>query len=106
MIRIKTKEDIQKLREGGKRHAEILQVLKQMVKPGMSAKELNEVAHKLIIEKGDTPAFLNYKPSGAKRPYPASICVSVNDEIVRGIPNEEEKILKEGDVVSLDLGLT
>lgn len=105
MIKIKTKEDIKKLREGGKRHAEILRVLKEMVKPGISAKELNDKAYELIIQNGDKPAFLNYKPSGSDRPYPASLCVSINDEIVHGIPNEKEKILKEGDIVSIDLGL-
>ena len=51
---------------------------------------------------GDKPAFLNYRPYGAKRPYPASLCVSVNDEIVHGIPNEDGKILKEGDIVKID----
>ncbi|MEK7213580.1 MAG: type I methionyl aminopeptidase [Patescibacteria group bacterium] len=105
MIKIKTKEDIQILREGGRRHAEILEKLKSMVRPGMSSKALNEEAHRMITEKGDTPAFLNYQPSGATRPFPASICISVNDEVVHGIPNEKEKILKEGDIVSLDLGL-
>jgi methionyl aminopeptidase len=53
---------------------------------------------------GDTPAFLNYRPEGASKPYPASLCVSVNDEVVHGIPNKK-RILKEGDIVSLDLGL-
>ncbi len=105
MITIKTKEDIAILREGGKRHAEILLKLKEMVKPGVSASELNDYAHKLILKNGDTPAFLNYKPNGARRPFPASLCVSINDEIVHGIPNEAEKILKEGDIVSIDLGL-
>lgn len=82
MITIKTKEDIAILREGGKRHVEILLKLKEMVKPGVSASELNDYAHKLILKNGDTPAFLNYKPNGARRPFPASLCVSINDEIV------------------------
>lgn len=105
MITIKTKEDIQILREGGKRHAAILQKLREMVRPGLSSSELNDEANRLITSGGDTSAFLNYKPNGATRPFPASLCVSVNDEIVHGIPNESEKILKEGDIVSLDLGL-
>lgn len=105
MITIKTKEDIQILREGGKRHAEILRALKAMVRPGITAKELDDEARRLIFEGGDTPAFLNYQPSGATRPFPACLCVSINDEVVHGIPNEKEKILKEGDIVSLDLGL-
>jgi methionyl aminopeptidase len=104
MIRIKTKEDIEKLREGGKRHAFILKEVAKIVKPGMSTQELNDYAHKLILEGGDKPAFLNYTPEGVSYPYPASLCVSVNDEIVHGIPNEHF-ILEEGDIVSLDLGL-
>lgn len=105
MVKIKTKEDIQILREGGKRHAEILLALKTMIRPGVSSKALEEESRRLIFEKGDTPAFLNYQPSGASRPFPASLCVSVNDEVVHGIPNEKEKIFKEGDIVSIDLGL-
>lgn len=105
MITIKTKEDISILREGGRRHADILRKVAALVKPGISAKELNDAAHKMVKEGGDTSAFLDYQPYGADRPYPASLCVSVNDEVVHGIPNEAEKILKEGDIVSLDLGL-
>ncbi len=104
-ITIKTKEEIDVLREGGWRLAEILRELEARVEPGRTAAELNSLAEKLVAEQGDRSAFLNYKPYGAKRPYPASLCVSVNDEVVHGIPNETEKILKEGDVVSLDMGL-
>lgn len=107
MITLKTKEDIEKLREGGKRLAQILAVLKGAVAPGVYASELNTIAEKLVFDLGDTPAFLHYKPAGAKRPYPASLCVSINDEIVHGIPNgKPEKILKEGDIVTLDMGLS
>ena len=106
MIRIKTKEDIAILREGGRRHGAILRKLVTMVKPGVRTAELNRQAEKLIKEGGDTASFLNYKPYGADRPYPASLCVSVNDEIVHGIPTENDRELKEGDIVTLDLGLT
>jgi methionyl aminopeptidase len=106
MITIKTKEEIEKLREGGKRLAFILQEVGKAAKPGVSTAELNDLATKLAKEKGDIPSELNYKPKGAKRPYPASICVSINDEVVHGIPNENPKILKEGDIVSLDMCLT
>lgn len=85
--------------------AEIMKAIAQKVAPGISSTELNNLAEKMAIDGGDKPAFLNYKPYGAKRPYPASLCVSVNDEIVHGIPNEDDKILKEGDIVSLDMGL-
>jgi len=106
MIRLKTSEEIEIMREGGQRLAEILSILAELVKPGVSSFFLEEEARRLIKEGGDTPAFLGYKPQGAKRPYPAALCVSVNDEIVHGIPNETEKIFKEGDIVSLDFGIT
>ena len=105
MIRIKTKEEIAILREGGARLAFILNELGRAVKPGMSTAEIDEMGQKMIEEQGDKAAFLNYMPNTAKRPYPASICVSVNDEVVHGIPNEDPKILKEGDIVSIDAGL-
>jgi methionyl aminopeptidase len=106
MVTIKTKEEINILREGGKRHAFILRELAGMVKPGVTSLELENRARELIAEGGDEASFLNYKPFGAKRPYPAALCVSVNDEVVHGIPNEGDKVLKEGDIVTLDLGLT
>lgn len=105
MITIKTNEEIEILREGGRRLAEIMEAVSRAVSPGVSSAELNNLAERMAIDGGDKPAFLNYRPYGAKRPYPASLCVSINDEIVHGIPNEDDKILKEGDIVSLDMGL-
>ncbi len=105
MITIKTKEEIAILREGGRRHGQILRELASMVKPGITAQLLEDRARELIKEGGDKSAFLDYKPEGASRAYPAALCVSINDEIVHGIPNESHKILKEGDIVSIDLGL-
>src|SRR6185503_8534547 len=104
MIIIKTPEEIEILREGGRRLASILHKVKEKVAPGISTKDLDLYAEKLIKENGDTPAFLNYRPEGAKTAFPASLCVSVNDEVVHGIPNKK-RIFKEGDIVSLDLGL-
>ncbi len=104
MIIIKTPEEIEILREGGKRLATVLYKLKDKVAVGISTKELDDYAFKLIKELGDEPAFLNYRPAGAKVAFPASLCISVNDEVVHGIPNKN-KILKEGDIVALDLGL-
>lgn len=104
MIIIKTPEEIEKLREGGKRLATILYKVKEKIAPGVSTKDLDDYAYALIKDQGDSPAFLNYRPAGAKVPFPASLCVSVNDEVVHGIPSKE-RILKEGDVVSIDLGL-
>ena len=104
MIIIKNPAEIEIIREGGKRLATVLYKVRDMVKPGISTWELDKYAEKLIKDQGDYPAFLNYKPEGADTPYPASLCVSVNEEVVHGIPNKN-KILKEGDIVSLDLGL-
>ena len=104
MITIKTPAEIEILRQGGKRLATVLYKVKEMVKPGVSTKELDDYVFKLIKEMGDTPAFLNYRPLGAKIPFPASLCVSINDEVVHGIPSKK-RILKEGDIVSIDLGL-
>ena len=105
MITIKTKEEIEILNEGGRRHAFILSQVAEKVAPGVSTALLEDYARELIKEGGDLAAFLNYTPRGARRAYPAALCVSVNDEIVHGIPNEDPKILQEGDVVALDLGL-
>lgn len=104
-VTIKTKEDIQILKEGGRRLAHILAELAKAVKPGVSTLELDNLARKLVAEGGDKSAFLNYQPRGAKRPYPAALCVSINDAIVHGVPNENPQTLKEGDIVSLDMGL-
>ena len=104
MIRLKTKEEIKTLREGGRRHAEILRLVAAQAKPGVSTKALDTLARKLIKEGGDKSAFLGYTPEGVSYPYPAVLCVSVNDEVVHGIPNKSVK-LREGDIVSLDLGL-
>jgi methionyl aminopeptidase len=101
---IKTKEQIEIIREGGKILAKVLAETAKIIKPGISTFTLDKFAYNLIKEKGGTSAFLNYKPEGAKTAYPASLCVSVNSEVVHGIPSKN-KILKEGDIVSLDLGL-
>jgi methionyl aminopeptidase len=103
-IIIKTKEQIEIIRQGGKILAKVLAKTAKKVKPGISTYELDKYAYDLIKKGGDTSAFLNYKPEGALTAYPASLCVSVNSEVVHGIPSRN-KILREGDIVSLDLGL-
>jgi methionyl aminopeptidase len=104
MITIKTDKEIKILREGGRRLARVLRMVAKEVRPGISPKELDQLAEKLIREGGDEPAFLLYKPEGAKTPYPATLCVSINNEIVHGIP-KKNVTLKEGDIVSLDCGI-
>ncbi len=103
---IKTEKEREILREGGKRLAGILSQLGEMVAPGITTQDLEDRALEIIAELGDKPATLGYKPKGAKRPYPAALCVSINDEIVHGVPNEDPQVLKEGDIVSIDCLLT
>lgn len=97
MIIIKSKEEINIMREGGKILSCVLERLKQIIKPGVFTREINEFVENNLKDLKAKPAWLGY------RGYPASICTSVNDEVVHGIPGK--KILKEGDIISLDLGL-
>ena len=102
---VKNDEELAALREGGRCLAEILKEAGKRAIPGATSAELNDFAEKRIRDGGDEPVFLGYTPTGASRPFPAALCVSVNDEIVHGIPNEVPKVFKEGDIVGLDLGL-
>lgn len=101
----KTPEDFKNLRTAGKILGNTLRELEGMIHPGVSAAELDMAAERHIVREGGQPSFLRYKPEGAKTPYPAALCVSVNDEVVHGIPTES-RVLAEGDVVSIDLGLS
>lgn len=103
MIIIKTPQEIEKLRTGGQILARILREVAAVVRPGITTKSLDDLTAGLIAQAGCTPAFLGYIPEGAHRPYPATLIVSVNDEVVHGIPGN--RILKNGDIVSLDCGL-
>lgn len=103
---VKSEKDIELLRESGKRLAVVRDKIAAKVAPGVSVKELDDLAKELISAGGDEASFLNYTPGGSEKPFPASVCISVNDEIVHGIPNENPITLKEGDIVGIDLGLT
>jgi methionyl aminopeptidase len=95
-INIKSDREVALMRQAGKIVAIVLVTLCESVKPGLKTKELDAIADREIKKLGGIPSFKGY------RGYPASLCVSVNDEIVHGIPGE--RVLKEGDIVSLDLG--
>lgn len=103
MVRLKTDKEIELLREGGKRLAEVLRACAAAVKPGVTTSELDEIAYDLIKEYGDKPAFRGYKPAGSPLAYPATLCTSINEEIVHGIPSK--RVLHEGDIIGLDCGL-
>lgn len=89
--------------EGGRRLGAVLQRLKAAVAPGVTTLELDHAARALIVAGGDIPAFLNYRPEGARRAYPYTLCTSVNNAVVHGQPSTYA--LREGDIIKLDLGL-
>ncbi|MEO8065344.1 MAG: type I methionyl aminopeptidase [Candidatus Doudnabacteria bacterium] len=97
-------KEIEILRKGGKILAEVLNLAASQVKPGVSAFDLDKLAEMEIRKRGGIPAFKNYRSEPGDPPFPASLCVSVNDEVVHGIPHKD-KILKDGDIVGLDLGV-
>ncbi|KKS13559.1 MAG: Methionine aminopeptidase [Candidatus Yanofskybacteria bacterium GW2011_GWA1_41_6] len=96
-MNLKTPQEIELMREGGHILAEILDVLVASVKVGIQTKELDSMAQELISARGAKPSFLNYNG------FPATLCVSINEEIVHGLPSERK--LKDGDLVKLDLGI-
>ena len=100
-ISIKSAADIEGMRVAGRLTSEVLDMLAEHVKPGVTTNQLDKLAHDLIVhEQKAIPAPLNYAPPG-HRPYPKSICASVNHQVCHGIPND--KPLKEGDIVNLDI---
>jgi len=103
-ITIKTKEEIEILKEGGKILAEVLRELAKLAKLGVSTGFLDKKAREIILARGAEPAFLNYHPTFMEKPYPASLCASLNNVVVHGLPSEKT-ILKDGDILKLDLGV-
>lgn len=102
---VKNQNDIESLRKAGMILSETLRDLVAMTHAGVTTAQLDLKAEELIRAAGAVPAFLNYRPVGAPFPFPAALCVSVNDEVVHGIP-KETVMLNDGDIVSLDLGLS
>lgn len=102
MVRLKSPQEIEILAEGGAILSSILDTLTTKTKAGATGKELDALSQQLIAQANCTPAFLNYAPGG-QVPFPAALCVSVNDALVHGLPNDVP--FKEGDIVGLDLGL-
>jgi methionyl aminopeptidase len=98
-----TPEDFEGLRESGRILSGALKDIAALVKAGVSTAELDIAAEDYIRAHGGVPAFLNYK-GGSSYPFPAALCVSINDEIVHGIPSKE-RVLKDGDIITLDLGV-
>ncbi len=103
MIKIKSSEDIKLMMIAGRVTAEVLDIMREVVKPGISTGELDRIAEEHIRKNNGTPAFKNYRPMLSMTPFPGTICASVNDEIIHGIP-DFNRILEEGDIISVDVG--
>lgn len=101
----KTPDEIAALRESGRRLAVYLKELAEMVKPGITARELESRALELIASQGDEPAFKGHKDRKGDKPYPSSLCLSVNDVIVHSPASDNGAVIEDGDVVKLDFGL-
>lgn len=97
MITIKTPSEIALMRESGKLTRDVLELAGRSIRPGMTTKELDKIAHDFIRDNGAYPSFLGYGG------YPASTCISINDMVVHGIPSDDI-IIREGDIVSVDVG--
>ena len=102
MIMLKSPEEIEIMRAANVIVAEVLAELRSRVRPGITTGELDRIAEELTLKKGATPAFKGYTVAG--RVYPASLCASINDEVVHGIPSRA-RVLQTGDIVGLDFGV-
>ncbi len=101
-IPVRSRREIECMRRAGRHVAEILLVLRDLTRPGVKTIEIHRAAERMIEERGLLSSFVGYAPGGLP-PYPATICLSVNEEIVHGIPGSRE--LKKGDILSLDFGI-
>ena len=98
MITIKSPEEIKVMREAGRVVGEVLEILREATKPGVVVKDLDKIVRNEYKKRGVTPTFLGYQG------YPATVCISVNEELVHGIPGP--RVIQDGDLVSIDLGAT
>ena len=101
MVRIKTKEEIELIRESSRIVAEVLKLVGSMIRPGVTTIELDRVAEEYIRSHGGEPAFKGYGPK--QNPFPATLCTSVDAEVVHGIPSK--RTLRDGEILSVDVGV-
>lgn len=103
MIKIKRPEEIELMRVAGRVTAEVLDIMRESIRPGISTGELDRLAEEHIRRNNGIPAFKNYRPAANMTPFPGTICASINEEVVHGIP-DFNRILQEGDIISVDVG--
>jgi methionyl aminopeptidase len=101
-LELKSKQDLERMRRAGAIVAEVLARLREEVRPGVTTLDLDRIAEEITRKRGAIPAFKGYQVAG--RVFPASLCVSINDEVVHGIPSAS-RVLREGDIISLDFGV-
>ena len=99
---LKTSDQLNTMREAGRIVAQALQAMREAVQPGVSTQELDTIAETVLRDHGAIPAFLNYQPNPKRPPFPSTITACINEELVHGIPSED-RILQEGDIISLDV---
>ncbi|MFZ4525182.1 MAG: type I methionyl aminopeptidase [Chlorobium sp.] len=106
MITIKSEREIELMREAGSLVARVLDLIETEIRPGMTTKELDTMAEEFIRDHHAVPSFLNYAPKNdpGVTPYPATLCVSINEEVVHGVPSKK-RVIKEGEIVSVDCGV-
>ncbi|HEY5476798.1 MAG TPA: type I methionyl aminopeptidase [Tepidiformaceae bacterium] len=103
-VKLKSEDELQVMREVGQIVGETLEKIRAMVRPGLNIKDVERFVRQEFKRRGAKETFLNYSPAPKYPPYPSNICISINDELVHGIPVDRE--LKEGDIVTFDLGAT
>ncbi|MFA0889365.1 MAG: type I methionyl aminopeptidase [Synergistales bacterium] len=104
MITLKTEEQLDIMRQAGRVVADTLRLLRERVRPGVDTFTLDEEAFAYVAKCGARPAFKGYRVPGVKRAFPGTLCISINDEVVHGIPDRRRR-LEEGDIVSFDMGV-
>ena len=102
-VPIKTQEEIELMREGGKILRNVLDFLEKTIKVGMKTSELNALAEDMILKNNAVPSFKGYGESKKQKGFPATLCISINEEVVHGIPGD--RVLKDGDIVGVDCGV-
>ncbi len=103
MIICKSASEIRLMEEAGKVVAEVLLKIEEILEPGITSSVIDKMAEKIILDRGAIPAFKGYVGRISKRPFPSSICLSINEEVVHGIPGK--RVIRDGDLVAIDVGV-
>jgi methionyl aminopeptidase len=102
MISLKSRAELEKMRHASEIVAEAMDAVTGAVRPGVTTAELDRIAFDVVRDRGARPSFKGYTPSKQQPPFPGTICASINEELVHGIPGK--RVLKEGDILSIDMG--